>query len=191
MKLSANRETILQPLQAVIGVVERRQTMPILANVLLSARNGRLSVTATDLEVELVASVEVSVQSAGDITVPGRKLLDICRALPDGVNVTFSVDGEKAVVRAGRSRFTLSSLPASEFPTIEEISAQQTLELSQAEFHGLLDQTYFSMAQQDVRYYLNGMLLETDGNLLRAVATDGHRLALCEISMAAKANTNQ
>jgi DNA polymerase III subunit beta len=191
MKLSANRETILQPLQAVIGVVERRQTMPILANVLLSARNGRLSVTATDLEVELVASVEVSVQSAGDITVPGRKLLDICRALPDGVNVTFSVDGEKAVVRAGRSRFTLSSLPASEFPTIEEISAQQTLELSQAEFHGLLDQTYFSMAQQDVRYYLNGMLLETDGNLLRAVATDGHRLALCEISMAAKAKTNQ
>ena len=140
MKLSANRETILQPLQAVIGVVERRQTMPILANVLLSARNGRLSVTATDLEVELVASVEVSVQSAGDITVPGRKLLDICRALPDGVNVTFAVDGEKAVVRAGRSRFTLSSLPASEFPTIEEISAQQTLELAQAELRALLDQ---------------------------------------------------
>jgi DNA polymerase III subunit beta len=191
MKLSANRETILQPLQAVMGVVERRQTMPILANVLLSARNGRLAVTATDLEVELVASVEVSVQSAGDITVPGRKLLDICRALPDGVNITLSVDGEKAVVRAGRSRFTLSSLPASEFPTIEEISAQQTLELPQAEFHSLLDQTHFSMAQQDVRYYLNGMLLETDGSLLRAVATDGHRLALCEIQLASKANTNQ
>ena len=191
MKLNANRETILQPLQAVIGVVERRQTMPILANVLLSARNGRLSVTATDLEVELVASVEVSVQSAGDITVPGRKLLDICRALPDGVNVTFSVDGEIAIVRAGRSRFTLSCLPASEFPTIEEISAQQTLELSQAELRALLDQTHFSMAQQDVRYYLNGMLLETDGNLLRAVATDGHRLALCEITMSAKAKANQ
>jgi DNA polymerase III subunit beta len=191
MKLTASRETILQPLQAVIGVVERRQTMPILANVMLSARNERLAVTATDLEVELVASAEVSVQAAGDITVPGRKLLDICRALPEGANITLSVDGERATVRAGRSRFTLSSLPASEFPTIEEISAQQVLELPQAEFHALLNQTHFSMAQQDVRYYLNGMLLETDANLLRAVATDGHRLALCEIQLANKAKTNQ
>ncbi|HZF25038.1 MAG TPA: DNA polymerase III subunit beta [Steroidobacteraceae bacterium] len=191
MKLSANRETILQPLQAVIGVVERRQTMPILANVLLSARNNRLSVTATDLEVELLASTEVSVQNAGDITVPGRKLLDICRALPEGVLVSFVVDGEKAVIRAGRSRFTLSSLPASEFPTIEEISAQQTLELPQAELRTLLDQTHFSMAQQDVRYYLNGMLLETDGSVLRTVATDGHRLALCEMTMASKVKANQ
>ncbi len=191
MKLSANRETILQPLQAIIGVVERRQTMPILANVLLSARDGRLSVTATDLEVELVAGVEVSVQSAGDITVPGRKLLDICRALPEGASVTLSVEGEKAVIRAGRSRFALSSLPATEFPTVEEISAQQTLELPQSEFRALLDQTHFSMAQQDVRYYLNGMLLETDGDMLRAVATDGHRLALCEMTMPSKAKTNQ
>ncbi|HEU4389461.1 MAG TPA: DNA polymerase III subunit beta [Blastocatellia bacterium] len=191
MKLSANREAVLQPLQAVMGVVERRQTMPILANVLLSARNGRLSVTATDLEVELLASVEVTVQSAGDITVPGRKLLDICRALPEEATLTFSVEGEKAVIRAARSRFTLSSLPATEFPTVEEISAQQVLELPQSEFRGLLDQTHFSMAQQDVRYYLNGMLLETDGNLLRAVATDGHRLALCEIAMASKAKTSQ
>jgi DNA polymerase-3 subunit beta len=191
MKLSANRETILQPLQAVIGVVERRQTMPILANVLLSARNNRLSVTATDLEVELLASAEVSLQSAGDITVPGRKLLDICRALPEGVSVSFAVEGEKAVIRAGRSRFTLTSLPASEFPTIEEISAQQTLELTQSELRTLLDQTHFSMAQQDVRYYLNGMLLETDGNVLRTVATDGHRLALCEMTMSSKVKANQ
>lgn len=191
MKLSATRETILQPLQAVIGVVERRQTMPILANVLLAARNNRLSITATDLEVELLASTEVSVQSAGDITVPGRKLLDICRALPEGVSVSFALEGEKAVIRAGRSRFTLSSLPASEFPTIEEISAQQTLELPQAELRTLLDQTHFSMAQQDVRYYLNGMLLETDGSVLRTVATDGHRLALCELSMSSKVKTNQ
>ena len=191
MKLSANRETILQPLQAVIGVVERRQTMPILANVLLSAGNGRLAVTATDLEVELVASAEVAVQNSGDITVPGRKLLDICRALPEGVTLTFSVEGERAIIRAGRSRFTLSSLPASEFPTVEEISAQQVLELPQNEFRGLLDQTHFSMAQQDVRYYLNGMLLETDGELLRAVATDGHRLALCEMNMASRAKSSQ
>lgn len=191
MKLSADRETILQPLQAVIGVVERRQTMPILANVLLSARSGRLSVTATDLEVELVASAEVTVQQPGDITIPGRKFLDICRALPEKATLTISLDGEKVTVRAGRSRFTLSSLPAAEFPTVEEIHAQQSLSIAQAELRRLLDQTHFSMAQQDVRYYLNGMLLETEGNTLRAVATDGHRLALCELTLEAKAKAVQ
>jgi DNA polymerase-3 subunit beta len=191
MKFSAERETILQPLQAVIGVVERRQTMPILANVLLSARSERLSITATDLEVELVASVEVSLQQPGDITVPGRKLLDICRALPEKASVSVSVDGEKVIVRAGRSRFTLSSLPAAEFPTVEEIHAQQTLAIAQADLRRLLDQTHFSMAQQDVRYYLNGMLLETEGSTLRAVATDGHRLALCELTLESKARTAQ
>ncbi len=191
MKFSAEREAILQPLQAVIGVVERRQTMPILANVLLSAKNGRLSVTATDLEVELVAATQVSMQQGGDITIPGRKLLDICRALPEKVNVTLAVDGEKVTVRAGRSRFTLSSLSASEFPTVEEINAQQTLKVEQGALRRLLDQTHFSMAQQDVRYYLNGMLLETDGTTLRAVATDGHRLALCEVSLAEKAKSGQ
>ena len=191
MKLSAERETILQPLQAVIGVVERRQTMPILANVLLTARSGQLSVTATDLEVELVASTEVNVQQPGEITVPGRKLLDICRALPEKVSVTMSVDGEKVTVRAGRSRFTLSSLPAAEFPTVEEIHALQALTIAQAELRRLLDQTHFSMAQQDVRYYLNGMLLETEGAMLRAVATDGHRLALCELTLETKAKAAQ
>jgi DNA polymerase-3 subunit beta len=191
MKLSAERETILQPLQAVIGVVERRQTMPILANVLLNARSGRLAITATDLEVELLASTEVSVQQAGEITVPGRKLLDICRALPEKVTVTIAVDGEKVTVRAGRSRFTLSSLPAAEFPTVEEIHAQQSLTIPQAELRRLLDQTHFSMAQQDVRYYLNGMLLETEGSTLRAVATDGHRLALCELVLESKAKASQ
>jgi len=191
MKLSAERETILQPLQAVIGVVERRQTMPILANVLLTARPGRLSVTATDLEVELVASTEVNVQQPGEITVPGRKLLDICRALPEKVSVTMSVDGEKVTIRAGRSRFTLSSLPAAEFPTVEEIHALQALTIAQAELRRLLDQTHFSMAQQDVRYYLNGMLLETEGATLRAVATDGHRLALCELTLETKAKAAQ
>jgi DNA polymerase-3 subunit beta len=191
MKLSADRETILQPLQAVIGVVERRQTMPILANVLLSARSGKLSVTATDLEVELVASAAVTVQQPGDITIPGRKFLDICRALPEKVSLTISLDGEKVTVRAGRSRFTLSSLPAAEFPTVEEIHAQQALSMEQAELRRLLDQTHFSMAQQDVRYYLNGMLLETEGNTLRAVATDGHRLALCELALESKAKAAQ
>ena len=183
MKLSAAREALLKPLQAVIGVVERRQTMPILANVLLVARSGELSVTATDLEVELVADAGMDVEAGGEITVSGRKLLDICRALPDETRVDISVTGEKLVVRAGRSKFSLATLPAAEFPTIEDIKAGQTIEVAQDALHRLIDKTHFSMAQQDVRYYLNGMLLETAGKYLRAVATDGHRLALSQIKL--------
>ena len=183
MKLTAAREDLLAPLQSVIGVVERRQTMPVLANVLLSARDGRLHITGTDLEVELVASGQVTVQQGGDITLPGRKLLDIFRSLPEKVSVTLTSESEKVSIRAGRSRFTLSSLPAAEFPLVEEINAQQTLTVAQGGFRRLIDKTHFSMAQQDVRYYLNGLLLETDGSALRAVATDGHRLALCEMTL--------
>jgi DNA polymerase-3 subunit beta len=189
MKLTATREDVLAPLQSVIGVVERRQTMPVLANVLLAAKDNRLSITGTDLEVELVATSAVTVQQAGDITVPGRKLLDIFKSLPEKTSVTLATEGERVSIRAGRSRFTLSSLPAAEFPLVEEINAQQTLSVPQGEFRRLIDKTHFSMAQQDVRYYLNGLLLETDGKVLRAVATDGHRLALCEMELPGKAKT--
>jgi DNA polymerase-3 subunit beta len=191
MKFTSERERILEPLQAVIGVVERRQTMPILANVLLSAKNGRLAITATDLEVELVAGTDVTVQQAGDITVPGRKFLDIVRALPEKVVVTFSLDGDKATVKAGKSRFTLATLPAADFPAIEEINAQLSFSVEQTALKRLIDKTHFSMAQQDVRYYLNGMLLESDGKALRTVATDGHRLALCEMELATKSGVQQ
>jgi len=191
MKLTAAREDLLSPLQSVIGVVERRQTMPVLANVLLSAKDNRLSITGTDLEVELVATSYVSVQQPGDITVPGRKLLDIFRSLPEGTSVTLSTEAERVSLRAGRSRFTLSSLPAAEFPLVDEINAQQTLVVSQSEFRRLIEKTHFSMAQQDVRYYLNGMLLETEGKSLRAVATDGHRLAYCETELEARAKSAQ
>ena len=183
MKLTATREDLLAPLQSVIGVVERRQTMPVLANVLLSARDNRLAITGTDLEVELVAATKVGLEQPGDITVPGRKLVDIFRALPEGVSITLSTEGERMTIRAGRSRFTLSTLPAAEFPVVEEINAGQTLSLPQGEFRRLIDKTHFSMAQQDVRYYLNGLLLETHESILRAVATDGHRLALCEMAL--------
>src|SRR6202008_3042312 len=130
-------------------------------------------------------------QQAGDITIPGRKLLDIFRSLPEKTSVTLSSEGERVALRAGPSLFTLSSLPASEFPLVEEINAQQTLMVAQGEFRRLIDKTHFSMAQQDVRYYLNGLLLETDGKALRAVATDGHRLALCETELRGKAKTSQ
>ena len=191
MKFSAQRETILKPLQAVIGVVERRQTMPILSNVLMVAREGQLTITATDLEVELAARIALTVDSAGEITVPGRKLLDICRALPADATVTVNVEGDKATVKAGRSRFKLTTLPAGDFPTVDEIATQQTLSLDRKDLKRLLEKTHFAMAQQDVRYYLNGMLLETDGSVLRAVATDGHRLALCEVPLASGGATSE
>jgi DNA polymerase-3 subunit beta len=183
MKLSASRDVLLKPLQAVIGVVERRQTMPILSNVLLVAKEGQLAVTATDLEVELVAEVGVDVQAGGEITVSGRKLLDICRALPEGADVAVSVSGEKLHVRSGRSKFALATLPAGEFPSVEDIKASQTITVSQEVLARLIEKTHFSMAQQDVRYYLNGMLLETGGQHIRSVATDGHRLALCQAEL--------
>jgi len=191
MKFSATREQILGPLQSVIGVVERKQTMPVLANVLLAVKGNRLSVTGTDLEVELVASGEVNVAQPGEITVPGRKLLDIAKSLPEKAAVTVTIDGEKLKVTAGRSRFTLSTLAATEFPVVESVNATQTISLPQAELGRLIGKTHFSMAQQDVRYYLNGTLLETDGKTLRMVATDGHRLAIAETTLADAAKNVQ
>ena len=181
MKLSAAREVLLKPLQAVIGVVERRQTMPILSNVLLVAKDGQLSVTATDLEVELVANVEVEVEATGEVTVPGRKLLDICRALPESAEVAISLGGDRLNILSGRSKFSLTTLPASDFPTIEDINAGEAIDVAQGTLVELLEKTHFAMAQQDVRYYMNGLLIETGGKHLRAVATDGHRLALCQV----------
>ena len=133
MKFSAAREAILKPLQTVVGVVERRQTMPILSNVLLAVDGGRLRVTATDLEVEMVAEADVEAEGGGEVTVPGRKLHEICRALPDGAKVEVALAGERLTVKAGRSRFTLSTLRAADFPVVEEIAAKQTLRLTRSD----------------------------------------------------------
>jgi DNA polymerase-3 subunit beta len=184
MKLTVSRESILKLLQAVIGVVERRQTMPILSNVLMVARETELLITATDLEVELVARCDVGeVVVPGEITIPGRKLLDICRALSDDATLSMQLDGDRLILKSGRSRFVLSTLPATEFPVIEDIQATHTLRIAEKDLFRLLEKTHFAMAQQDVRYYLNGLLLESAGHRVRAVATDGHRLAFCEIEL--------
>jgi DNA polymerase-3 subunit beta len=180
MKFSIQRETFLQPLSQVVGVVERRQTLPVLANFLLVAREGTLSVTGTDMEVELVGSVSADVAQEGEITVPARKLVDIVRALPDGSGITFSVSDEKATMMAGRSRYTLSTLPASEFPATDQVETLENVPIPEFELKTLLDKTAFAMANQDVRYYLNGLLLDFRGETLRTVATDGHRLAVCD-----------
>jgi len=181
MKFTINRELLLKPLQQVAGVVERRQTLPVLSNVLLEVTDQQLSVTGTDLELELVARLplEGEIQS-GETTVPARKLLDICKSLPAEADIRLEVDGERMVVRSGRSRFTLSTLPASEFPNLEEEVGGAQLEVAPDQLRRLIDSTAFSMAQQDVRYYLNGLLLELRKGRLRAVATDGHRLAMSD-----------
>jgi DNA polymerase-3 subunit beta len=146
----------------------------------MSLEGSRLSLTGTDLEVELVGRIEVvNVGPDGDITVPARKLVDICKSLPDGVDINFSVEDGRVTVKAGRSRFTLSTLPAAEFPTVEAGEGEVDLELSQSLVRQMIERTGFAMAQQDVRYYLNGMYLEIKAGRLRFVATDGHRLALC------------
>jgi DNA polymerase-3 subunit beta len=183
MKFSIERDSVVKSLSLVAGVVERRQTLPILANVLIVLEKDRLSLTGTDLEVELVGRVQLkSAGDSGEVTVPARKLLDICKSLPEGSNIDFSVKDGKVSVKSGRSRFTLSTLPAGEFPNVEDSIGTHQLTLKQGQLKRLIDRTSFAMAQQDVRYYLNGMLWELDAKkVLRVVATDGHRLAMCTL----------
>ncbi len=183
MKFSISRDTLLKSLNLVAGVVERRQTLPILANVLMVLEDDRLSLTGTDLEVELVGRLQVAAGAEpGEVTVPARKLADICKSLPEGSDISFSLTEGKATVRSGRSRFTLSTLPAREFPKVEDGIGTHQLTVRQGQLKRLIDRTGFAMAQQDVRYYLNGMLWELEKQQLRVVATDGHRLAMCTLS---------
>lgn len=184
MKLTLSREALLQPLQAIAGVVEKKQTMPVLSNVLLIAEEDQLTLTGTNMEVELVSRVDsIALEQPGRITVPARKLSDICRSLPEESTITLSVEGERMKVKAGASQFTLSTLPAEHFPNVEDDAESFRLSLPQGELRHLLEATAFAMAQQDVRYYLNGLLMEVSESLLRAVATDGHRLAMATLSV--------
>jgi DNA polymerase-3 subunit beta len=180
MKLKIQREDMLNPLQQIIGAVEKRQTMPALSNVLIRASSDSVTLTATDLEIELVTRIDMMVDQPGDITLPARKMLDICKALPAEAEMTLSIKDDKAVIQSGRSRFSLATLPASDFPVLDNIKTGSEFELSQKTLKEMIDKTSFAMAQQDVRYYLNGLMLEVSPQLLRAVATDGHRLAYCE-----------
>lgn len=184
MKFTISRESLLKPLNLVAGVVERRQTLPILSNVMLVLEGNQLSITGTDLEVELVGRVTLDLppESEGEITVPARKLADICKSLPEDSEISFSVEDQRVIVKSGRSRFVLSSLGASDFPNVEDSSGGQSFSVKQGDLKRLIDRTSFAMAQQDVRYYLNGMLWEIQSGQLRVVATDGHRLAVCTLA---------
>lgn len=183
-----SRETLLKPLQAVVGIVERKQTMPILSNVLIETRDTDLIVTATDLEIEISARVPQSVQSeSGEITVGARKLLDLLKALPDQstLDVTLPQPG-KMQLQAGRSRYQLQTLPGDDFPRgAATEGVQHTLTLPQKDLRRLLVLTKFAMGQQDVRFYLNGVQLLLEDDQLRAIATDGHRLCLASQAVTA------
>jgi DNA polymerase III subunit beta len=178
------RDALLRPLQAVSGIVERRHTLPILANVLLEQKDGHLNVTATDLEMQITAVSELAGKEGQSTTVGARKLQDLLRALPDDASLTVDATGSKMTVRAGRSRFNLQTLPASDYPRITLGAEQlQTISLPQNQLRALLRLAEFAMAQQDIRYYLNGMLLVLEAGSLQAVATDGHRLSWASISV--------
>jgi len=182
MIFEINRETLLRPLSQVTNIVERKQTLPILSNVHMKLENGLLSFTSTDLEIEIVASVDMDNGTAGEVTVGARKLLDITRALPEGSVLSFTRDKGKVVVKSGSSKFVLHTLPAEEFPRIQDQTWEGELRVDGDAIKQLIDRTAFAMANQDVRYYLNGLFLAMEGGKLTAVATDGHRLAKSEIS---------
>ena len=182
MKFIIDRETLLRPLLIVRGVIEQRQTLPVLSNLLITARDGVLAFTATDSEVELEARITVDDWDGGETTVPARKFIDICQALPGQAKVEFGLDSDNKVhIRSGRSRFTLTTIPASDFPTTDEVADESEFTIAQSDLKRLIDLTQFAMARQDVRYYLNGLLLEVTPQQVKAVATDGHRLAVAQL----------
>ncbi len=191
MKIEVNREDLLPVLQATNNVVERRQTLPILSNLLITAENDPIQITATDMEVELICELANAPVAGGSIAVPARKLFDICRALPPDARMTIESTDSKIKVSSGRSRFTLTAMNAQEFPSIGAFDAFDEFEIAASTLTDLLESTHFAMAHQDVRYYLNGLLLELEGNHIRAVATDGHRLALTDLAIEHDADTSR
>ena len=191
MRFSLSREAFLKPLQQVIGVVERRHTLPVLSNLLVEIRGTELFLSATDLEVEMRGRAIVEGAEDGETTIPARKCFEIVRALPDGCRVNVVVRGDKVTMTAGRSRFTLSTLVANDFPSIDALEGVERVSLAESLLRDLIERSAFAMAQQDVRYYLNGLLFDLQGDRLRCVATDGHRLALCEAALPEGSNTQR
>lgn len=183
MDITVAREAFLKPLQAVSGVVEKKQTLPILSNVLLSVKEDQLFLTGTDLEIELIGFAPLmTMNQPGETTVSARKLVDICRTLPEEARIHLSLEKNYLVVRAGDSSFLLNTLPAADFPSLEAIQYDIQFTLKQNQLKSLLTKTYFAMGQQDVRPYLNGAFLDIKSNSIKCIAADGHRLALTTIN---------
>jgi len=194
MKLTIERAALLSALSHVQSVVERRNTIPILANVLLEAADDGLSLTATDMDIAIVEKVTASVGTTGSTTVPAHTIYDIVRKLPDGAQVELdnAGDGDQLQLMAGRSRFTLQTLPTADFPVMTGGDMPYEFSMPAEELKGVIDRTRFAISTEETRYYLNGIYLhakEADSQpVLRAVATDGHRLARMEIALPSGAN---
>ncbi len=196
MKLiQTNKEALLTPLQTITGIVEKRHTLPILSNVLLERKNNEISCIATDLEIQITTTTKdnaASKEEIGSITVAAKKLQDILRALPDKTKITLELEENRVLVKAGKSRFNLQTLPAEDFPKLPESKEiLDKITMQQGELKNLLLLVQYAMAQQDIRYYLNGLLLVTEENHLKAVATDGHRLGFAMIKLKATQKKNE
>src|SRR6201995_3746136 len=189
MKVTVERAALLRSLGHVHRVVERRNTIPILANVLIKAEKSKLSFKATDLDVEVTEAIAAEVGPGGSTTVPAHMFYEIVRKLPEGAQIVLEASGDRAVlaIRAGRSRFTLQTLPESDFPDLAAGDMTHSFKLPAGDFKGLIDKTQFAISTEETRYYLNGIYLHTAGAsktpTLRAVATDGHRLAQVELPL--------
>ncbi len=192
MKLTISQQSLYGPLQLISGAVERRQTLPVLSNVLLQVKDNALFITGTDLEVEMVAKIAlVGEVFEGEVTVPAKKLVEVVKSLDAEDMITMQLQDSKVKVSSGSSKFTLSTLPANEFPNLEDSIGLAEIHANVAELKNVIAATQFAMAQQDVRYYLNGMLFDINQQQLVAVATDGHRLALSKIAITSELSDRQ
>jgi DNA polymerase-3 subunit beta len=191
--IRAHRDAILKPLQIVAGIVERRQTLPILANVLLRKDGEQVAFLASDVEIQIQTTASLGPgDGTAATTLSIRKLIDILRALPDSAEVSISVASRKATITAGKSRFALQTLEADDFPSFNtHAQFSASFAMPQKQLKHLFQMVHFAMAQQDIRYYLNGLLMVTDGSQVKVVATDGHRLAFCQADLQAEALAQQ
>jgi DNA polymerase-3 subunit beta len=178
MNIKINRESLLKPLSAVASIVEKRHTLPILSNLLVEVKKNQMLLTATDLEMQISLAIEHAATESFSTTIAAKKLLDICRSLPDDSEINMTTNENRILLKAGKSRFNLQTLPSEDYPVLSKSSGENTIiRLGQLEFKTLLKKVEFAMAQQDIRYYLNGLLLEVSGDQLKLVGTDGHRLS--------------
>ncbi len=191
MLFKIQREQLLAPLNQICGVVEKKGTLPVLSHVLFSLKGDELRLTTSDLEVEMNSVTVVDTEFQGELTLPAFKLLEICKSLPDGSIMSFSIDDDHCVITSGDSRFSLSTLPANDFPLLEDVETFETVHINSQELARMLRQTVFCMASHDVRYFLNGLLFEILSDKIRCVSADGHRLALSETDYINEAGINK
>ena len=190
MNIIINTEEFVNHLSKVVGVVDRKQTMPILGHVLVSGSSGEITITATDLEVQVSSKFKANISEDFLITLPGRKLFDILRSLGN-TELELSSDNDTILLKTAKSKFSLQQLPSNEFPLFDNTEGEQTFSIKQQTLSDIFNKTQFAMAQQDVRFYLNGLLLEISPELLNVVGTDGHRLAKTTTTLDKKSITEQ